>query len=516
MALLRSIATVGGFTLLSRVVGFVRDILIAAVLGAGTVADAFFVAFKFPNLFRRLFAEGAFNAAFVPLFSGTLEAEGKDRAKVFAREAFSTLALILAILVAVMEIIMPWAMIVFAPGFADVPGKTELAVELSRITFPYLLFISLVSLLSGVLNSMGKFAAAAGTPVLLNLVLILALLGLTPFTPTAGHALAMGVAVAGVAQFVWLMIACAKEGIDLSLVRPRLTPEVKTLLRRIVPGAVGAGVYQINLLVDTILASLVADGAVSYLYYADRVNQLPLGVVGVAVGTALLPLLSRQLKAGDDGAALHSQNRALEFALFLTLPSAFALMVLSDPIIAVLFERGAFGAEQAAATAKALAAFALGLPAYVLIKVFTPGFFARGDTKTPVQVAIIALLANIAFNLVLMGPLGHMGIALSTSLSAWLNAMTLAWLLKRQGRFSLDPRLKTRLPRILLACGLMTTALYGGLVLGSDWLSAGPLLARGGVLSGLIGLGLGTYLLSAQLFGAVALGEVKKLVRRRS
>ncbi|OFX14472.1 MAG: murein biosynthesis integral membrane protein MurJ, partial [Alphaproteobacteria bacterium RIFOXYD12_FULL_60_8] len=305
-------------------------------------------------------------------------------------------------------------------------------------------------------------------------------------------------------------------GIDLSLVRPRLTPEVKTLLRRIVPGAVGAGVYQINLLVDTILASLVADGAVSYLYYADRVNQLPLGVVGVAVGTALLPLLSRQLKAGDDGAALHSQNRALEFALFLTLPSAFALMVLSDPIIAVLFERGAFGAEQAAATAKALAAFALGLPAYVLIKVFTPGFFARGDTKTPVQVAIIALLANIAFNLVLMGPLGHMGIALSTSLSAWLNAMTLAWLLKRQGRFSLDPRLKTRLPRILLACGLMTTALYGGLVLGSDWLSAGPLLARGGVLSGLIGLGLGTYLLSAQLFGAVALGEVKKLVRRRS
>ncbi|SDH04546.1 murein biosynthesis integral membrane protein MurJ [Roseospirillum parvum] len=505
MNLVRAIATVGGLTLLSRVTGFARDILIAGLLGAGGVADAFFVAFKFPNLFRRLFAEGAFTAAFVPLFSRHLEGEERARARAearaFAERAMSLLGVVLLALVALMEAIMPWAIHLFAPGFSAVPGKLELAAELSRITFPYLLFISLVSLQSGVLNGLGRFAAAAAAPILLNLTLIAFLVAHNtlpepPFSGS-GHALAWAVSAAGVIQFVWLWVNCARAGMTLRPRLPRLTPEVKTLARRIVPGAIGAGVYQINLLVDTILASLVAPGAVSYLYYADRVTQLPLGVVGVAVGTALLPLLSRQLKAGRDAAAMGSMNRALEVALLFTVPAAVALMVLAGPLIGVLFERGAFDAEARQATAGALAAFAVGLPAYVLIKVLAPGFFAREDTRTPVKVAAVALLINVVLNLSFMWWLGHLGIALATALSAWVNALSLALLLRRRDSLVIDDRLAFRLPRIIAAAGFMG----GGLGLGvhglAPWLAAdagasaqalalSALVLGGGALFGLL------------------------------
>lgn len=517
MALMRSIATVGGFTMLSRVTGFARDILIAGTLGAGTVADAFFVAFKFPNLFRRLFAEGAFAAAFVPLFAATLEKDGEAEARLFASRAFSLLALVLAVLVSGMMMVMPWAMYAFAPGFEAVPGKRELAAELARITFPYLLFISLCSLLSGVLNALGKFAAAAATPILLNLSLIAALLGLSAFTETPGHALAWGTAAAGVLQFIWLMIAARKMGMMPRLGRPTLSPRVKLLLSRIVPVAFGAGLYQINLLVDTILASMVSDGAVSFLYYADRVNQLPLGVIGVAVGTALLPLLARQIAAGDEGAASHSQNRAVEFALLLTLPAMAGLMVLAEPIVRVLFERGAFSAADAQATAAALAAFSVGLPAYVLIKVFSPGFFTREDTKTPVRIAAFALVANIGLNLVLMQVLAHVGIALATALSACLNAGLLLWLLVRRGHFAWDARLKRRLPRMVVATALMAGAVWATVRGAEAWLpnTFGNTAIGGPVLGVCVGVAMVTYFGAAWLLGAVKRDDLAVLKRRR-
>ncbi|MDD9876590.1 MAG: murein biosynthesis integral membrane protein MurJ [Magnetovibrio sp.] len=513
MNLLKAITTVGGYTMLSRVFGFVRDILIAAVLGAGTVADCFFVAFRFPNLFRRLFAEGAFAAAFVPIFSGQLETEGRERAKAFADQAFSVLFLILAGFVAVIELAMPWVMYVLAPGFDAVQGKMELATELSRIAFPYLLFISLVSLQSGVLNSLGRFAAAAAAPVLLNLVLISALLGFADKAPTPGHALSWGVFAAGVVQFAWLVYHCRREGLPVRFTRPRLSPEVRLLGRRILPVVFGASLYQINLLIGTILATLVADGAVSYLYYADRVTQLPLGVVGVAVGTALLPNQSRQLAAGDDAAAGASQNRGLEFALLLTLPAAVALLVIALPIVTVLFERGAFTATDTAATASALMAYATGLPAYVLIRVLTPGYFAREDTKTPVKIAAWSMLANIALNLVLMQVWGHVGIALASSAAAWINAGWLARELKRRGQLSVDKRLAERGPKIVWASLGMGAVLFAAERLVAP-ACTGPCPEHIPALAALIAVGLLAYAGLAHLFGAARLGELKALVRR--
>ncbi len=338
MKLLRAITTVGGFTMLSRIFGFVRDVLIAAIIGAGGIADAFFVAFRFPNLFRRLFAEGAFAAAFVPIFSSILEQEGREKARAFAEQAFTLLFLILALFVSAFEIIMPWAMMVLAPGFDEVPKKMEMATELSRIAFPYLLFISLVSLQSGVLNSLGRFAVPAAAPVLFNLVLISAIFGFHERLETPAHVLSWAISVAGLIQFIWLAWYCRSAGFPIRLRRPRLTEKVRLLGRRILPVVFGSSLYQINLLVGTILATLVSDGAVSYLYYADRVTQLPLGVVGVAVGTALLPTLSRQLAAGDETGASFSQNRGLELALFLVLPATAGLLILAQPIVGALFK----------------------------------------------------------------------------------------------------------------------------------------------------------------------------------
>ncbi|HZD26759.1 MAG TPA: murein biosynthesis integral membrane protein MurJ, partial [Alphaproteobacteria bacterium] len=425
MTLIRAFATVGGYTMASRVLGFVRDILIAAVLGAGPVADAFFVAFKLPNFFRRLFAEGAFNAGFVPLYSGLLETDGKEAARRFAEQALAVLLAVLLVFVIGMQLAMPWAMYALAPGFAADPHKFQLAILFTRLTFPYLLFISLVSLLGGVLNSMQRFAAVAAAPILLNVVLILAITLAAPHLPTPGHALAWGVSAAGAVQFVWLMLACRRAGIHLRLPRPRLTPKVKELLRLMLPAALGAGVVQVNLVVDVILASLLPAGSVSYLFYADRLNQLPIGVIGVAVGTALLPLLSRQIAAGEEAGAMHNLNRAVELCLLLTLPAMAAFLVVPEELIGALFQRGEFDAGTTMKTAWALMAFAVGLPAYVLVKVLGPGYFARRDTRTPVVTGVIAMTANVGLSLLLMQVLLHAGLALSTALSAWLNVAML-------------------------------------------------------------------------------------------
>ena len=515
MSLLRSVATVGGYTMASRVLGFARDILIAAMLGAGPVADAFFVAFKLPNFFRRLFAEGAFNAAFVPLFSGLLAKHGRAEARRFAEQALSLLLAVLFVFVTSLQIAMPWLMYGLAPGFADDPAKFALTIELTRITFPYLLFISLVSLMGGVLNSLGRFAAAAATPILLNLCLIGVLLTLAQVMPTAGHALAWGVAFAGIVQFAWLAAACARAGMALRLPRPRLTPRVRELLRLMLPGVVGAGVVQINLVVDIVLASLLPEGSVSYLFYADRLNQLPLGVVGVAVGTALLPLLSRRVAAGEDAAALSGLNRAVELALLLAVPAAAALIAVPGPLVSTLFERGVFGPDETAATARALTAYAVGLPAYVLVKVLGPGFFARKDTRTPVRIAVLCMVVNLVLNLILMVPLKHAGLALATALAAWLNTALLAWTLHRRGQLVPDRRLRRRLPRTLLSAAGMAA----GLVLAAAAL-AGPLAggqaSRIGALALLVAAGLALYGLLAQATGAARFGELRAMVGGRA
>jgi len=514
MSFVRSIATVGGFTLLSRVTGLMREMMIAHFLGAGLAADAFFVAFRFPNLFRSLFAEGALNAAFVPLFSGKLTKEGQGEALVFAERALSVLGLALTVFVVVMELIMPWAMMGLAPGFADVPGKIELASDLSRICFPYLLFISLTALQAGVLNSVGRFAAAAGTPILLNVVAMLGLLVLSPYTETPAHALAWGTFASGVAQFSWLVFSCRNAGIALRPVWPTITPEVKLLAKRIVPGAIGAGVYQVNLVINTMIASTVANGAVSYLNYADRVNQLPLGVVGIAIGTALLPLLSRQIKAGQQAEAIDSQNRALEFGLLLTIPAAVALMTIALPVVSVLFERGSFGPDASVQTAYALEAFALGLPAYVLVKVLTPAFFAREDTSTPVRVAAVTMGINIVLNLSLVSWMQHVGMALSTAVAAWCNVVILAYILRKRGYFVTDIRLRKRVPRIILSGAIMGLILFGA----KYWLWTSNMGSWLGLIlvAAFVTVGLVVFAVTSHFTGAAHFSELRAMMRKRA
>ena len=507
MALLRSVATVGSYTLVSRVFGFVRDILTAAILGAGPVADAFFVAQRLPNLFRALFAEGAFSAAFVPLASGALAEGGKPAAREFAEQAFAVLASVLFVFVVVGEIFMPAVMRVVAPGFATEPGKFELAVDLTRITFPYLFFISLTALQAGLLNTVDRFAAAAATPILLNLFLIGALLLVAWRGWPGGYALAWALTGAGVAQFLWLTMSCRWAGIKPRLKLPRLTPRVRETLRIMGPGVVGAGVTQINLVISTALASLLPAGSVSYLYYADRLNQLPLGVVGIAIGTAILPPLSRQVREGDAAAAAATQNRGVELALLLSLPAAAALVVLAQPILAVLFERGAFGPAEAAATAAALAAYAAGLPAFVLVKVLAPGFYAHRDTATPVKVAAAAVALNFVLTVVLMQFLAHVGVAIALSAAGWVQALTLLTLLARHGRFRLDRRTRSGIPRIAAAAfGMAAVLLALRLLLAGEL--EGRLLVRLGALAGLVAAGLVTF---AALIFALGVTDWRRL-----
>ena len=516
MSLGRAVATVGSFTLLSRLVGFIRDIVFSAVLGSGAVADAFFVALKLPNFFRRLFAEGAFSAAFVPLFASELQAHGRDRAVVFARQAHAALLLVLVPFSALLILGMPGVVAVLAPGMRDDPPTFALAVEFGRIGFPYLLFISLVSLYGGVLNSIDRFAHVAATPILFNLALIGAVLGLTPFLPNSGYAASIGLAIAGLLQWLWLLIACARDGVSMTLVRPRWTERLARLVRLATPVAIGGGVQQISAMLDVVWASLLPVGTISAIYYADRIAQLPLGVVGIAIGTALLPLLARQLRAGQTTSAMANQNRAIEFGLLFSLPAGLALWLLADPIIRVLFERGRFGPDDTWRTAGALAAFAVGLPAFVLVKALTPGYFAREDTRTPLYIAIVAIGSNIALNLAFLygTTLAHVGIALASSLSGWLNAMMLAVVLWRRGQWIPDQRLVSRTARMAAA------TLGMGVVL---WLALGLLALRLAhanligivALLGICAVGAAAYGLLGALLGVIRLSELRFMIRRQ-
>jgi putative peptidoglycan lipid II flippase len=514
MSLFRAAATVGGFTMVSRVLGFVRDQLIAAALGTGLVSDAFFVALRLPNMFRTLFAEGAFSTAFVPVFTRKLESTGPDGARRYAEEALSLLlAALLAILV-LAELFMPWLVPIIAPGFTRDAQQFDLAVALTRITFPYLLFIALASLQGGILNSLNRFAAAAVTPALLNLFQIGAVIWSWRYGGAA-EALSWCVTAGGVAQFLWLMVSCARTGMALRLRWPRFSAEMRRLGGLMLPGVFGAGITQINLLISTAIATTLPAGSVSYLQFGDRVNQLPLAVIGIAVGTAILPTLSRRLQAGDEAGAVATQNRGLELALLLTLPAAAALSVIAEPIFAVLFQHGKFDAASAQGSAGALAAYAWGLPAFVLVKVLVPGFYARHDTRTPVKIGAVAVAVNIVLTLLLSGPFLHIGNAVATTIAGWVNALALAWLLRRKGHFALDARSRRRVPRILGATLVMALALAVAARLLQAPLHEGPLLLRVAALGGLIGIGLASYSGFALLFGAGSLADLGRFGRRR-
>ncbi|MEQ1715172.1 MAG: murein biosynthesis integral membrane protein MurJ [Hyphomicrobium sp.] len=525
MNLYRSFATVGGLTFLSRILGFMRDILIAATLGSGWVADAFVVAFRFPNLFRRLFGEGAFNSAFVPIFAKKVEGEGKEAARQFAEDAMSGLVFILLILTVVAELTMPFLMYGLAPGFDVKPEKFDLAVLLTRITMPYLLCMSLVALMSGALNSVGKFAESSSVSIVLNLSMMAA----TLFSiwlgysagPEAGMVQAWGVFAAGVLQLLLLTWGMKRNGLSLRLRWPRWTGDLRRLWKLGVPGIISGGVTQINIAIGTIIASMQA-GAVSHLYYADRIYELPLAIVGIAVGVVLLPDVSRSLRSGDHAAVIDSQNRSLEFAMMLTIPAAVAIAVMPAEIVRVLFQRGAFNAEDTASTAAVLALFALGLPAFVMIKVFSPAYFAREDTKTPMRYATISLFANTLGSILLffvfrdIGWRPELGIAIATSIGGWLNAGLLWSTLKSRGQFELDARFTRNMPLIVLASLVMAGVLYASLQLLAPYLQAHQgFVVQGLGLALLVGLGLLSFAVVILATGVMSPAQLKRFTRRR-
>ncbi len=531
MRLLRSSAVVGGFTMVSRVLGLVRDMLLAARLGAGPVADAFFVALQFPNLFRRIFAEGAFNAAFVPLYAGKLEEKGEAEASQFAREVLGVLTTAVLAIVVVSQIAMPWLMYLLGPGFIEDPGLFEYAVLLTQITMPYLLCMSIAAMLSGALNSHEKFAAAAAAPIILNIVLISLLAWGPGSIGTLAWVLCIGVTLSGLLQVIWLWIAARRAGVRLGFSVPRLTPAVKRLLILGVPGAAAAGVTHINQLVASSIATL-QEGARSWIYYADRLYQLPLGVIGIAMGVALLPALSKRLRAGAEDEANAGMNRAIEISLALTLPAAAALLVIPDLIVSGLLERGAFDPADRMNTSIAVMVYAAGLPAFVMIKVFSPGFFAREDTVTPMKFAALSVALNLLIGIslffapVIIASLSafqgyrFIGLALATTLAGWLNALMLMGTLMKRGQYTLDPRLAHRLPRIGGAVVIMAASVW----LLDTYLRASvePVLAQllpaalvvPAFMLLVVGAGMGVYGLSAMGLGALRPNELLGAMKR--
>lgn len=508
--LIRSILTVGGWTLLSRGAGFARDVMMAAYLGAGPVAEAFLIAFSLPNMFRRFFAEGAFNMAFVPMFSKKLE--GGEDAQGFARDAFNGLAAVLIVFSVLGTLAMPWLVWLMASGFAG-DERFDLAVLFGRISFVYILFISLVALLSGVLNAFGRFTEASFVPVLMNLMFIAAMLLADHWGWDMGLTLAWTVPLTGIAQLAFTWVSAHRAGFRFAPGLPRLTPDLRRLALIAAPAVLAGGVVQVNLLVGRQVASFT-EGAVAWLSYADRLYQLPLGVVAIAVGTVLLPDLSRRLRAGDAEGGRASFNRGTEFALFLTLPAAVALIVIALPLCTVLYQRGAFGPDDAAATALALAIYGAGLPAFVLHKVFQPLYYAREDTRSPFRFAVWSMVINAVIAVGLLPLIGFSAAALATTLSGWTMVLQL-WLGTRkmgdEARF--DLRFRQRLPRILAASAIMGAVLWFGMV------ALGPMLGTEGwryaALALLVTIGMGSYGLSALALGAIRLSDLKSALRRQ-
>ena len=456
----RSFFTVSFYTLLSRVLGFIRDIFIARFLGSTVTADAFFVAFRIPNFFRRVLAEGAYSAALIPVFSGVvIDSKDDQEAADFVENTMSLLLLVTILLTIIFYFGMPYIIQVLAPGFSENKEAFDLAVHFGKIIFPYLIFISLVAHFTSIINVHGKFAAGAFAPAILNISFILSLFLLTPYLSSAGHALAYGVLIGGLFQFIFMYQAV------LQLYRPRirlphLNEKLRKFFRLFFPGIIGSGVIQLNIIIGTIIASFLPVGAISHIYYADRLNQLPLAIFGIAMGVVLLPSLSKAIKENNKQEIETTQNRSLEFCLLISLPSAAGLFILSYPIINILFERGAFLSNDTFYTSQVLSIFALGLPAYILIKVLVTCFFAREDTKTPLYISIISVIINVVLSLLLIGSMREMGIALATAISAWVNALLLFLILYFKKNLILDNQLFKSSFKIIISVIIMVIACY--------------------------------------------------------
>jgi putative peptidoglycan lipid II flippase len=510
--LFKSTFTIGGLTLVSRIAGFAREMLMSRVMGASWQADAFFVAFRLPNTFRRLFGEGAFSAGFVPLYAQRLQGEnGELEAKHFSEEVLAVFVPTLVLFTVAFEIIMP----LFVAAISGYTGEQlGLATFLTRITFPYLILISLVSLFSGILNSLARFTAAAFAPALLNLAMLTALIFVRDGGTISATALAIAVTAGGVLQLGLLLAACKRAGIVLKLHRPRMTPGVRQFVRVVVPATFGAGVYQVSAFIDTFFLARIGTGSLSYFNYADRLNQLPLGVIGAALGTAILPQVSKHVGAGEPAKAARVQAQATELAMLLCLPAALALAVSALPLASALFQGGRFTAEDARLTALCLSIIVLGLPAYVLVKVLTPGFYSRQDTATPVKIAIIVLIANIILNFVLIPPFGIAGLASAIAICSWLNCVMLYVILHRRGHFRIEGWLASRIARQLAAGGLMVAALFAIRTAIPDFFSGSPGHRLIGVVA-LVGGGMAIYFPAVWVLGGTDKEELRALFRKR-
>ncbi len=515
MKLFKAMATVAVLTSVSRVAGFIRDIMVAAYMGAGPMTDAFIVALKLPNFFRRVTAEGAFTVSFVPLYSQTLEKEGLEEASRFAGNAFMIMLYGLSLFTIIAMLFMPWVMCVIAPGFGVGEYRYDLAVELSRITFPYLVLMSLSALIGGALNAIDKFAPFALAPALFNVCLIIALL-LRNYAESPGHALAWGVTVSGVLQLAWLFASAYRNNIRIKFKNPEFTPKIKKVFKLMGPGVIGAGVIQINLFADQIMASFLGAGAISHLYYADRLNQLPLGMVGIAVGTALLPMLSRAFAKDDKQEAKDLFNRSLELCFLLALPAAVALMVIPIPIVTALFERGEFLPADTKVTAMALAGYAFGLPSYIVVKVFSSAHWARHDTTTPVRISIIVTVVNIILSIILIQFLGVVGIAISMGVIGWLQFWLHMRALKNHPSVHFDERFLIVWKKIALSCVIMAAALLGVDFVVHDWIVGGEGIKKLIGLLLLVGLGGLTYAISIFATGVLKVSEIKAYLRPKA
>ncbi|MDR1026273.1 MAG: murein biosynthesis integral membrane protein MurJ [Lactobacillus sp.] len=522
MSLFKSIATFGSFTFLSRITGFLRDMVLAKYLGAGLISDAFFVSFKLPNLFRSLFAEGAFASAFVPIVSQKL-CDGKEEARKFSSAAISVLAFFITIFVIVIEIIMPAIVTILAPGFASNPEQLALATTLSRITFPFLLFISVVSFQSGILSSLGKFAAPASAPIILNLLMVASVFIFVPFAPSTAHGIAFGITFAGFIEVLWLRYFLRKEKmfINIQFNMPKLLKDkdIKTLFKRMAPGILGSGIYQINVMVSTIIASLVAPGAISWLYYADRIQQLPIGVVGAAISVALLPILSTHIKNNDDAQTRHAQSKAFEYGAMLAIPAMIAIIILALPITNILFQHGRFGAFETEMTYKAIIAYIIGLPFYVCVKAMAPNLFARGDTKTPVKYGLVSFIVNIAASMALAFPFGHIGIAAGSAVSSIVSFFLYYFGLKKRGFWNIEHSLVKQIIKITFCAIIMGIVLktsdYGLRLYFGNWLDF-HFFIKLSLFLGLCLFGLATFGLLAKITGVINIADIKKALSKNA
>jgi putative peptidoglycan lipid II flippase len=513
MNLWKAMGTIGGLTMVSRVLGFAREMIFARVMGAGMAADAFALAFIIPNLFRRLFGEGAFSQGFVPLFSQRHQ-RSEEEARRFAEEILAAFMPLLMLVTAIFMIFMPAFIGLIGAGWTDEPTKFGLAVDLTRITMPYLVFICLVSLFSGILNSLTRFAGAAFAPSLLNIALIAALLLVPVGGPTTARAMAWAVVAGGVLQLALCWISTHRAGVKLRLARPRLTPGVKELVVITLPATLGGGIYYISQAFYAYFATSLPEGSLVYLGFADRLNQLPLAIIGSALGTAILPSLSRAIGNNDPAGAAHVQSQAVELSMLLTLPAAVALSVASGPIVAALFQGGRFTAEDAATTGLVLSIIAAGLPAYVLIKVLAPGFYARKDVKTPVIIAVAMLVVGVLLNFALIPSMGIAALALTTALTAWLNALALYVILGSRGHFRLEGWLWSRILRQIIAAAAMGAAIWfvGDALSGFFAGSTGRRLVA---VAAIVGTGGIVYFGLGWVIGAINREDVLILLRKK-